>query len=415
MSIAPHQEIGHREFGLKTPTTRSTVKHFFGAALLAWLWPLALCVSAAEPRADAPLLNPDISFRNEVQRAIDRGLAWLQTNQSTNAYWSTADQPALTALALMAFKGEPTGRFQTNEPPWIKRGYAFILSCAKPDGGIHQTNLVTYNTSISVMALLAANKREYEPVILKARQFLIGLQGDFDAPGKIDNVFDGGIGYGSKYQHSDMANTLSALEALYYSKGLVEDKNLAGTRDLNWEAAIHFIQNCQNLPAYNKEKWASDDPKNKGGFVYYPGQSMAGSETNAATGRVALRSYGSISYAGLLSYIYASLKRDDPRVLAVFEWLRQNYTIQENPGLGSQGLFYYFHTMTKALSIYGLGELELSNGQRINWRKELALRLINLQQHDGSWANENGRWWERDPVLVTSYATLCLEMIYRGM
>ena len=51
---------------------------------------------------------------------------------------------------------------------------------------------------------------------------------------------------------------------------------------------------------------------------------MAGSETNALTGRVALRSYGSISYAGLLSYIYADLKRNDPRVLAVFEWLRRN-------------------------------------------------------------------------------------------
>src|SRR5439155_4675213 len=195
----------------------------------------------------------------------------------------------------------------------------------------HQTNLVTYNTAISMMALLAANKKEYEPILRKGRQFLAGLQGDFDTQGKIDNVFDGGIGYGTKYPHSDMANTLAALEALYYSKHLLNDENLADARDLNWQAAIHFLQNCQNLPAYNKQSWASDDPKNKGGFVYYPGQSMAGSETNAA-GRVALRSYGSISYAGLLSYIYASLKRDDPRVLAVFGWLRKNYSLDENPG-----------------------------------------------------------------------------------
>src|SRR6185369_10686937 len=138
-----------------------------------------------------------------------------------------------------------------------KKGYAFVVSCAKPDGGIHQTNLVTYNTSISMMALLAANRGEYEPLLRKARQFLVGLQGDFDTKDKIDNVFDGGIGYGSKYSHSDMANTLAALEALYYSKHLANDKGLAEARDLNWEAAIHFIQNCQNLPAYNKEKWAS--------------------------------------------------------------------------------------------------------------------------------------------------------------
>src|SRR5204863_6898573 len=151
------------------------------------------------------------------------------------------------------------------------------------------------------------------PILRKARQFLVGLQCDFGEKGKTDNVFDGGIGYGTKYEHSDMGNTLSALEALYYSKCFVRDN--PGEPDLNWGAAIHFLQNCQNLPAYNKESWASDDPKNKGGFVYYPGQSMAGSETNTA-GRVALRSYGSISYAGLLSYIYARLKRDDPLVLA---------------------------------------------------------------------------------------------------
>ena len=45
----------------------------------------------------------------------------------------------------------------------------------------------------------------------------------------------------------------------------------------------------------------------------------------------------------------------------------------------------------------------------------LALRLINLQQRDGSWSSENGRWWERDPSLVTAYAVLSLEMIYRAL
>ena len=363
-----------------------------------------------------PISQTDLSFRNEVQHAIDRGLAWLQTNQNPSGYWSAPDHPAVTALALTAFKGEPSGRFQKNEPPWLKRGYDFVLSCAKSDGSIYKTNLPTYNTAISMMALLAANKPEYEPLLRKARQFLIGLQGDFDEQGKLDNVFDGGIGYGTKYPHSDMGNTLQALEALYYSKHLVEDKGLAGAKDLNWEAAIRFLQNCQNLPGQNKQSWASDDAKNKGGFIYYPGYSMAGAETNSATDRVALRSYGSISYAGLLSYIYANLKRDDPRVLAVFEWLRKNYTLQENPGMGPQGLYYYFHTMTKALTIYGVNELELANGQKINWRKEVAMKLINLQQRDGSWVNEeHGRWWEKDPALVTAYALLSLEMIYRGL
>jgi squalene-hopene/tetraprenyl-beta-curcumene cyclase len=141
---------------------------------------------------------------------------------------------------------------------------------------------------------------------------------------------------------------------------------------------------------------------------------MAG-ETNLPSGRVALRSYGSISYAGLLSYIYADLKPQDPRVAAVLNWLQTNYTLDENPGMGPQGLFYYFHTMAKALNLAGLDAVELRDGRKVNWREVLALKLIDLQQKDGSWANSNNRWWEKDPALVTSYAVISLEIISRKL
>jgi squalene-hopene/tetraprenyl-beta-curcumene cyclase len=350
---------------------------------------------------------PELSFRNEMQRAIDRGLEWLEKNQNTNGFWSTADQPAVTALALVAFKGDPRNRFKDPEPAWIRKGYDYVLSCVQPDGGIHRTNLVTYNTSISMLALLAAEKPAYDPIVRKARAYLVGLQG------RSDDVFDGGIGYGSKYQHSDMGNTLQALEALYHSRHLARKDVASAEPDLNWQAAIKFLQNCQNLPGVNTQSWVSTDPKDKGGFVYYPGHSMAGGVTNQQTGRIALRSYGSISYGGLLSYIYAQMKRDDPRVLAVYDWLKRNYTLEENPAMGAQGLYYYYHTMAKALSLYGVEELDLADGRRIDWRKDLAMRLINLQQKDGSWMNDNGRWWERDPALVTAYAVLTLELIHK--
>ena len=142
---------------------------------------------------------------------------------------------------------------------------------------------------------------------------------------------------------------------------------------------------------------------------------MAGGVTNPVTGRVALRSYGSISYAGLLSYIYANLKREDPRVVAVLDWLRANYTLEENPGMGPQGLYYYLHLLTKALNTCEMDRLELKDGRVVDWRREVATRLINLQQKDGSWANTNGRWWEKDPNLVTAYAVLSLEIVWREL
>jgi squalene-hopene/tetraprenyl-beta-curcumene cyclase len=57
----------------------------------------------------------------------------------------------------------------------------------------------------------------------------------------------------------------------------------------------------------------------------------------------------------------------------------------------------------------------MEDGSIVDWRKDLADSLINLQQGDGSWINTNGRWWERDPVLVTAYAVMTLEIIYRRL
>jgi len=51
----------------------------------------------------------------------------------------------------------------------------------------------------------------------------------------------------------------------------------------------------------------------------------------------------------------------------------------------------------------------------VNWRREAAHKLLNLQARDGSWANDNARWWEKDPALVTAYSLIALEMIWRGL
>jgi len=182
--------------------------------------------------------------------------------------------------------------------------------------------------------------------------------------------------------------------------------------DLNWEMAIEFVSRCQNRPASNKEEWAQNAKKEDvGGFIYFPGKSMSGEE-KLANGKIALRSYGSMSYSGLLSFIYAKMDPTDPRVQSAREWLGKNYTIKENPGMGPQGLYYYYHTMGKALTLLGEKTLVLENGQKVDWRMEMIKELFNNQDPKGFWLNENGRWWEKDPVLVTSYALLTLERLH---
>lgn len=355
----------------------------------------------------AQSLQSNVTLKNELDRAIERGADWFVKNQEEKGNWSTTDHPAITALALVAFQGKSS--LDADEKAAVQKGYDFLLQNSHEDGTIHGgKGLINYNTSIGLLALVSAKNADYKPQILAARKYLLGTQIDLGEKGKVDTRFDGGVGYGSKYEHSDMANTLQALEALYYSKQFAAD---SGQKlDLDYKAAIHFLQNCQNLPSHNPQ--ASTDPADRGGFVYHPEESKAG--TNTINGRVALRSYGSISYAGLLSYIYAHLDKSDPRVKAVLEWLEKNYTLEENPGMGAQGLYYYFHTMAKGLSAAGLDQLPTKNGT-VNWREQLALRLLNLQKRDGSWENENGRWFEKDPALVTAYAMITLEIISRGL
>ncbi len=393
------------------------------ASALTGLWLVSLAIGSKA--ADAPagqvaaakIAGPTAA---DLGKAFDRAADYLLKSQNSNGWWSTSEQPAVTALVLTALNFEPAGRFRHNRSSELARAYDFILTSVKPDGSIQRTGLANYNTALFLTALASANDANFTPVILAARGYLASSQIDFGVKGTNDTPFDGGIGYGSKYQHSDMNNTLIAIEALRLSEGVIikddarlKDK-LASSKpepEIDWAAVTHFLENCQNLPSVNQADWVSSDAKDLGGFVYYPGKSNAGGVTNAATGRVALRSYGSMSYGGLLSYIYAHVDKNDPRVVAVLNWLRNNYTLAENPGLDQQGYYYYLHLMTKALAVAGGDKLKLADGREVDWRAEVASQLLKLQQPDGSWVNSEKRFWESDPVLITTYAMMSLEIL----
>ena len=353
----------------------------------------------------------NLSIKLEIERSLDLGLDWLSKEQNqSSGNWGLDEYPALTGLAVRSFLGHPSSQVSRKYGKSLSKGIDFIRSKVQSDGGIYGKGLASYNTSICTMALMQARNSEDDSIIQNARKFLVNQQSDFDRKGETDNVFDGGVGYGSRWAHSDLSNTHLAMEALFYAKKTYNNTEQE-IIDLDWDAAISFVSKCQNLPSTNNAMWVSEHPEDRGGFVYFPGSSMAG-EIENPNGSIALRSYGSMSYAGLLSFIYAEMDSKDPRVVAVKDWLIQHYTIEENPGMGPQGLFYYYHTMSKALSLSGITIIKNEKGQKKDWRKELSLHLLNLQTKDGSWVNNNGRWWERDPILVTSYALLTLERIY---
>ncbi|MFP4353127.1 MAG: prenyltransferase/squalene oxidase repeat-containing protein [Puniceicoccaceae bacterium] len=381
------------------------------------LLPASLFLGALLPiplpaQSDASTEPSNLSLKLETAQAMTRALRWLEDQQEPAGNWSTPDHPAITALVVRAMLQSPAPPEVGRENPTIGPALEFILSRVQPDGGIYTPDhgLANYNTSISLMALAAAGNPDHSEIIERARAFVIRGQQFFE-PGSENERFSGGVGYGNSYSHSDMSNTMFALQSLAETRTLFPGSADEDAPELDWEAAVQFLSRCQNLEETNDTGLASDDPANRGGFYYFPGKSQAG-EMELPDGRVALRSYGSISYAGLLSYAYADLEPEDPRVRGVIEWLEKNFTLEENPGMGQQGRFFYFMTMATALDVAGIEQLATPGDPDLDWREALVLQLLDLQDASGFWVNTHGRWMEKDPVLVTAYTLLALNRIH---
>lgn len=331
-------------------------------------------------------------LNKQVLASIDRGLEWLKGEQGEDGL--VANHPGITALALTAFLRHPKGKYSEAEHPFIQKGIQALIAMQQPNGAIYdiekQPALPNYNTAISVMALSSTGNPTYAPIIEKAQGFLKSLQIQDE-----ESVYYGGIGYGSRESVNDLSNLNLAIQALKESGS--DDQEV-------WDKAIKFLERTQNRSESNDQSWAGND----GGFIYAPdGESKAGTDAAGSP-----RSYASMTYAGLLSFIYANVEKDDPRVQAAVEWIQEHFTIEENYGMGAQGLYYHYHTMAKALQLYGNPVFTDSKGISHDWYRELAGKLLEEQKPEGFWINAESRWMEALPTLVTAYAILTLNTAY---
>ena len=354
--------------------------------------------------------------QENIRQAIEQGAKFLYQNQNATGWWTDSNLPALTGLALVALETANVSELDEKYESERRRAYDYLVSLAKPDGSIHDGRLINYNTACSLMALSVSGDSNYRSLIEKARAYISGSQIDLGKRGEQDNPNDGGVGYNDKYNHSDMNNTLMAIEAMRLSESAIRQKDQGRKplkHDLDWKALEHFLASCQNLPELSDNPNLSNQPEDRGGFIYHPGESKAGEVSDKKTKRVALRSYGSISYAGMMSFAYARVSKNDDRVSAVIDWLSKNYTLDENPGMGQEGLYYYFHLMSKALTAHGVKNLKGPDSKSIDWRNQLASKLIALQNENGSWKNSNKRWMEGDSNLTTSYVLIALSLLVK--
>jgi squalene-hopene/tetraprenyl-beta-curcumene cyclase len=341
---------------------------------------------SAAHAADAGAVNA------KVQAAIDRGLAYLKSQQKPDGGWQKEnDPPAVTAIALKAFAQDPKSGANAD---FVKKGYDKLLTYQLDNGGIYQDLLANYNTSIAISALAAANNPGYKERIDKAVSYIKGIQ------------WTDKTGAGPK------------------GETVKDDKNNAGMKkdDPAFQNALKFITRNQNNSETNDQKFAGND----GGFVYSPandGESPAG-VLIGADGKRVVRSYGSMTYAGLKSMIYAGLSKDDPRVKAAWDWIGKTYTVDANPGMPNNdpkagdmtryGLYYYYHTMARALNVYDEPMITDARGVKHDWRVDLTEKLASLQKPDGGWVGEK-KWFEDNNILATSFAILALQEIQQDL
>ena len=65
--------------------------------------------------------------------------------------------------------------------------------------------------------------------------------------------------------------------------------------------------------------------------------------------------------------------------------------------------------MSRCLRIAQQDEVIDIDGNTHNWRAEIIDAILERQREDGSWLNEEDRWMEGQPELVTAYAILALQ------
>ena len=388
-----------------------------GLGLLFWLAASSVARAADEAKpaapaakADAPPAAPDAAAKALAAKrrdGIDKAVKFILSKQNSNGTWGWfgggVGETTLCARALL-FAGKTT----KDEP--VKKALDWLVKAQKADGSIQDNGgFSNYMTCIAVQALAKADDPAYAEPLKKAVDHLKLHQWDDaetadkdkkETVGK-DSPKYGGAGYGMAAR-PDLSNTQYFAEALH-AAGVPKD-------DPAWARMAVFVSRCQARSESNDSALTKVVTTDDGGFIYSPvggGETKAGKEDLPGGGK-GLRSYGSMTYAGFKSMLYASVSKDDARVQAALAWAQRHWGFEENPELGQQGYYYYCQTAAKALKAYGEDKILDARKRPHDWRAEITESLLKRQKDDGSWTNPSDRWFEGNPLIPTSYSVVAL-------
>ncbi|HEV3167847.1 MAG TPA: DUF4159 domain-containing protein [Isosphaeraceae bacterium] len=321
--------------------------------------------------------------REQVEKAIRHGIAFLQERQEKDGSWP--GQPGTTALAALALMtaGEPA-----TEP--------HVAKALKQIGEKSPDQLdSTYAVALQMMAFAAADPARYERKIALGVEWLeraqirdaraMGLNRGQPRRGPVAS----GLGsWDYKMQHPPMGDNSNSQYAVL---GLNAGR----------EAGIRIEPEVIMLA----RRYWEDCQLADGGWGYKPtrGQPTTGSMTCAGISSLILtgvRRYLSHEVLVAEQVEHCGEGEFDMRLQRGFDWLGAHFHVDQNPQSGAQWKHYYLYGLERAGRLSGL---RFFGGH--DWYREGAEELVKEQERiSGGWTGgqDNG------PIVSTSFALLFL-------
>ena len=340
---------------------------------------------------------------------------------------------AYTSLLVTALSGAPPD-LRAKYKASAEKALAFLLSKANRDGsfgeGEYGSYLKTYATALALSALSTADRTD------KILDSIRGAQAYLKRNQLQEGPHKGGLGYGEEELKRNpetgafelKRSPFADLSATAMVAQAMKDSGLSFSDEF-WPLAAEFVRRCHNSTEVNtdpvflkalKDKGMSLD--DNGSLIYTP--VADGQVQKAGTRKIADREtivgYGSMTYAGIKTYLYAGLRKDSPEVKAALDWIRRNYSIDSHPGFpqdrtgrqDKRGIYYYYLMMARALDAVGDRPLITPDGKEHDWPVDLAEQLLKTVRDSKAWQNDNPAWYEGDSTLVTGYVLNVCDILF---
>jgi PKD repeat protein len=354
----------------------------------------------------------------DVNGAVDKGLAFLDTQQMPDGSWDSGGgiTGAETALALASYGVKGYANLSPAEQTIVQNGMKFLLSTQAPDGSFDLDAggfFKTYDTGTALIALSLLGDVPTTPAgaiataITNARNFLVTHQ-TVTGNGSVSPCTPGGTssqggGYCGGWDYdpasenrSDESNTGFGVTGLAVTGGVPAGVAAA---NVGWQRNIQQL--CSGSPCLNPSGFTA---RNDGGGAYEPGISSGDFSSNANDNGSLLFGYGfdgvpatdpgvqaaiKIAQDTLDTYETAGAKAD--RTMVFHEGMNEDGSCDPTVsgcdwgfGSGEGGYHYSLFALEKGLSQYLPADLSDPN----NFFFKIVDLLITQQGTDGSWPSD---------------------------